>query len=193
MTQLDRLNRTVVTVLAVLLIASGAYGLLRSFNWGDVLGDGAPDDPFLLDSVRDFFGRNEWVWWLVALGALALAWLGWRWLRPQLLPTPSLSTLHLPSSDRSRTELPTAAVAEAVTRDLEEDPDITSARVRLVGTERSPELDVRVGVSERAAATAVRSRIETRVLPRARAALERDDLGASVRIRLGEPTARSVA
>lgn len=193
MNELDRLNRAVVTVLAVVLIAAGAYGVLRSFNWQDVLGEGAADDPFLLDSVRDFFSRNDWVWWLVALAALAIAYVGWRWLKLQLLPSPSVTTLRLPSGDHSRTDLPASAVAAAVARDLEGDPDITSARVRVVGTGQTPELDVRVGVSDRAAAPVVRSRIEATVLPRARAALERDDVRATVRIRLGDPTERALA
>jgi hypothetical protein len=190
---LDRLNRVVVSVLGAVLIAAGVYGLLRSFNWQDVLGRGAEDDPLLLDGVRNAFADNDWLWWLVALGALAVAWVGWKWLRLQLLPTPSLTTMHLPTVDRSRTELSAAAVAAAVERDLEADPDITSARVRVVGTDEAPELDLRVGASDRAAAPVVRSRIETTVLPRARAALERDDLTATVRIRLGDPSERVLA
>ena len=192
MNNLDRLNRVIVTVLAVLLIAGGAYGLVRSYNWEGVLGDGAERDPVLLDDVRRWFGDNDWVWWLVALGALLVAWIGWRWLRLQLLPSPSLSVLRMDSPQGGRTELATAAVAEAIERDLEDDPDVSSARVRVVGDEYAPVLDLRVGVSDRAAATEVRRRIEATVLPRARAALERDDIGALLRIRLGDPTARSL-
>jgi hypothetical protein len=191
--QLDRLNRVIVTVLGLLLVAAGGYGLVRSFNWQDVLGEGAEDDPFLLDGVREAFAENDWLWWLVAIGSLLVAWVGWRWLRLQLLPSPSVQTLHLPTSDRSRTELPAAALSEAVARDLEADPDITTARVRVVGSDESPELDVRVGVGDQAAAPDVRSRIESEVLPRARWALQREDLRATVRLRLGDPTERVVA
>lgn len=192
MNRLDRLNRVIVTVLAVLLIAGGAYGLLRSYNWSGVLGDGAESSPLLLDGVRRWFGDDDWVWWLVALGALLLAWVGWRWLRLQLLPSPSLSALRMASPQGGRTELPSSAVADAVARDLEDDPDVDSARVRVVGDEYMPVLDLRVAVTDRAGAPEVRRRIEATVLPRARAALERDDLGASLRIRLGDPTARSL-
>ena len=186
MNQLDRLNRAVVTVLGLLLVAAGGYGLLRSFNWQEVLGRGADQDPLLLDGVREAFNENDWLWWLIALVALGVAWIGWKWLRLQLLPSPSLSTLHLPSGDESRTELPASAFNEAITRDLENDPCITAARVRLVGSEDEPELDLRVGVADRAAATTVRSRIESDVLPRARWALQREDLRATVRFRLGD-------
>ena len=192
MSNLDRLNRAVVTLLAALLIAAGGYGPVRSTDPGDVVGNRDQDAPLLLESVRDFFAENRWVWWALAALSLLLAWLGWRWLKLQLTPTPSLTTLHIDPGEAGRTELPTAAVADAVARDLQDDPDIRSARVRMVGDVRSPGLDVRVGVADTAEPLEVRRRIETDILPRARQALERPDLYAVVRLRLGDPTARSL-
>jgi hypothetical protein len=189
MNKLDRLNRVVVTVLAVLLIAAGAYGLVRGFGG---LGEQQEADPLLTDEVRRFFSDNEWVWAVILVAALLVAWVGWRWLRLQLLPTPSLSSLVVTEEEGGRTELDSGAVADAVTRDLEADPDITSARVRVVGEPRAAGLDVRAAVAGGADPMAVRGRIEGPILGRARSALRRDDLPATVRLRLAAPAASRV-
>ena len=97
MNKLDRANRLVGTIVAVVLIAVGALGLLRSY--GIIFSDEAMDDPVLLRQVRDWVADNDaWFWWAAFLAALLLAYLGYRWLRVQLLPSPSLGELGLASS-----------------------------------------------------------------------------------------------
>lgn len=189
MNALDRANRIVGTVVALVLVVVGALGLLRSY--GIFFDDDAMDDPVLLRQVRDFVADNDaWFWWAALAVALVLAYVGWRWLRVQLLPSPSLSELTVASTEPGRTTLPARALADAVTRQVEEDPEVTGARVRLVGSERSPALDVRAAVADGADLEGVRHRVESEALGRARAAAERPDLTASVRYRLGDPTAR---
>lgn len=188
---LDRGNRVVGTVLAVVLIALGVLGLLRSYS---VLQDGTDDDPLLLRQLQDFVADTEpWFWVAAFVIALVLAWLGWRWLRAQLLPTSSLGQLTVAQGEEGRTTLVTSAVAAAVERDLEDDPDIASARVRVVGSERSPALDIRATVTDSAVPTEVRARIEQEVVGKARSALERPDLTATVRLKLGDPAPRAIA
>jgi hypothetical protein len=79
-----------------------------------------------------------------------------------------------------------------VTRDIEVDPDVNSARVRVVPVGDAMGLDVRAVVADHGDVHAVRRRIETVVLERARAALGRPDLTATLRLRLGDPGARTV-
>ena len=189
MNRLDRLNRTIVTVVALLLIGAGAYGLLRGFG---AFGDTQEAEPILTPEIRDFFADNEWIWGVILVVALLVAYVGWRWLKLQLLPSPSLSSLVITEGEGGRTDLTTSAVAEAVARDLEADPDISSARVRMTGDQHAAGLDVRAGVSSAADPAAVRRRIEGPILERARSALRRDDLGAAVRLRLGTTAARRV-
>jgi hypothetical protein len=187
--KLDRANRLVGTVVAVVLIVVGALGLLRSY--GVIFSDGAMDDPVLLRQVRDFVGDNDaWFWWAAFAVSLVLAYIGWRWLRVQLLPSPSLDDLPVAHADDGRTTLPTRALADAVTRQVEDDPEVTGARVRLVGSERSPALDLRAALADGADLEGVRHRVEGDAVGTARSALERDDLTARVRYRLGDPTAR---
>jgi hypothetical protein len=187
--KLDRFNRVVGTVVAVVLVAVGALGLLRSY--GILFDDDAMDDPVLLRQVRDWVADNDaWFWWAAFVAAMVLAWLGWRWLRLQLLPTPSMSELTVVATEAGRTRLPSRALADAVTRQLEDDPEVTGARVRLVGNEQAPELDVRAAVADGADLRDVRSRVEADAVGAARQALERPELTATVRYRLGDPTAR---
>jgi hypothetical protein len=187
--QLDRVNRVVGTVVALVLVVVGGLGLLRSY--GIIFDDEAMDDPVLLAQLRDWIADNDaWFWWAAFVVAIVLAVLGWRWLRVQLLPSPSLNDLILARTETGRTTLPTRALAEAVTRELEDDPEVTGARVRVVGSERSPALDVRASVADGADLEGVRHRVESDAVARTREALERPDLTASVRYRLGDPTAR---
>ncbi|MBA2625553.1 MAG: hypothetical protein H0U89_08110, partial [Acidimicrobiia bacterium] len=159
MNKLDRANRLVGTIVGALLLGLGILGLLRSYGIG--FGDEAQDDPVLLQQVRDFVSDNDgWFWWAALALAILLAYLGWRWLRVQLLPSPSLRELVVERQEDGRTKLPTTALADAVTRDLEDDPDLTSARVRVVGSERSPALDARASVADTAALEDVRARVE---------------------------------
>jgi hypothetical protein len=190
--KLDRANRLVGTIVAVVLIAVGGLGLLRSY--GIIFDDEAMDDPVLLQQVRDFVADNDaWFWWAAFVLALVLAYIGWRWLRVQLLPSPSLNQLTMAQTEAGRTTLPTSALADAVTRQLEDDPELTGARVRVVGSERSPALDVRASVADGADLEGVRRRVEGEAVGSTRGALERQDLTARVRYRLGDPTARVVS
>ena len=191
MKRLDLGNRAVVLVLAVVLLLLGGVGLARSY--GALDDEGGESDPLLLPEVQDFVADNDAWFWLVAFAvALLVAWLGWRWLRVQLLPTPSLGTLSVALTEDGHTTIPSRAVSAAVTRDLEDDPDVRSARVRIVGSQAAPALDVRASVADTAETGEVRDRVEERILGRARAALERSDLTATVRYRLGDPTERAV-
>ena len=69
---------------------------------------------------------------------------------------------------------------------------MASGRARLIGRPQAPTLEVQAEVAAGAEPAAVRAHVEGHVLPRARAALERPDLAAMVRLRLSEPGARSL-
>lgn len=191
MTQLDRLNRTVVSVLGAILLAIGAYGLLRGAG---AFGDGSAGDPLRTEGMADFVADNErWLWAAVAAVALLIALAALGWLRSQLTPSPSLGHLPVATGESAgKTTLDTSAVSAAVTRDIEADPDVNSARVRVVPVGGAMGLDVRAVVADHGDVHAVRKRIETVVLERARAALGRPDLTATLRLRLGDPGARTV-
>lgn len=189
MTQLDRLNRTVVTIIGSILLAVGAYGLLRGVG---VLGEDRADEALRTKGIADVVDER-WFWAVVAAVSLLIAFAAASWLKAQLTPSPSLGHLAVATGDGpGKTTLDTSAVNAAVTRDVEADPDVTSARVRVVPTGDAMGLDVRAVVADHGDVHAVRRRIETVVLDRARTALGRPDLTATLRLRLGDPGARTV-
>ena len=191
MNRLDALNRTILTIVALLLGAAGVYGLLRG---ADAFGERAADEPLLWDDLRRFVNDNAgWFWAVVAVGALVIAWLAWRWLRLQLLPTPSLDRLPVGDRHEGATTLSAAALSDAVRRDLESSPEVSSARVRVVGNPGRLVLDIRAAVVDGGDQDSVRRYIEDEVLPRAAQALEEPELGATVRLRLGDASHRLVA
>lgn len=188
MTRLDALNRAALTVVALVLAAAGVYGLLRG---AEAFGERAADEPVLWDDLRSFVDDNTgWFWLVAAVVALLIAWLAWRWLRVQVLPTPSLDHLPVGDRDRGTTTLPASAVSDAVRRDLEASPDVDTARVRLVGDAGHPVLDIRAAVAAGGDQAEARRYIEDEVLSRAAGALDEPDLSAIVRLRLGEATRR---
>lgn len=191
MKRLDALNRSALTIVALVLGAAGVYGLLRG---AEVFGERPADEPLLWDDLRRFVNDNAgWFWAVAAAVALIIAWLAWRWLRVQFLPTPSLDRLPVGDRQEGTTTLSASAVTDAVRREAESSPDIDSARVRLVGDPDQLQLDIRATLAAGGDQDAARRYIEDEVLPRTADALEAPNLGATVRLRLGEAAQRAVA
>ncbi len=188
MSDLDRRNRLVASVVGVVLVAAGAYGLARSVG---ALGD---DAPVLGDDLRRLAADNAgWFWGIATFLALVVAWLGWRWLRLQLLSaSPPLRQVQVADGEGGRTSLEARAVADAVARDLQAGPGVVGARVRVHGHQRTPALDLRADVAAGSAPDAVRRHVDEFIVPRVRAALERDDVPVTVRLRLGDPGTRTL-
>ncbi len=179
----DALNRTVFTLLGILLIAAGAYGLARGYG---AFGGTQAQEPLLTGGITGFFGRiDDWFWPLVALVALILAYLAYRWLKAQLTPTPSVSELDLTRNpDEGRTTLRAHGLTSALSDDLQRDPAVHSARVRMLEDGTRPEVDVDVDVSEDAGLSEVRRRMESGALARFSSALETDSVTGHFRIGL---------
>ena len=185
----DRLNATILSLLALLLLGVGAYGLARGYG---AFGDGQADDAILGDDVRDFVSRNaNWFWPLAAVLSLLLAWLGLRWLLAQL-STPTVSRLPVRSDGLGHTELVATGATAALARDIEDYPGVQAARVRMVSDHPSPEVEITVDVHDDADVPSVRRRIEEHALARFRAALELQELRALVHVRLAERAGRTV-
>ena len=185
----DGLNRTVLTLLALLLLGAGAYGLARGYG---AFGDDQADDPVLTSDVRDFVSDNgDWFWPLAAVLSLLVAWLGLRWLLAQIA-APAVHHLPVRSEGPGHTELQAAGAASALADDIETYPAVRGARARIVSDHPSPEVEITVDVHDDADVPAVRRRIEEHALPRFRGALEVQELRARIHVRLAEPAGRTV-
>ena len=188
MRSLDRANRLIASLLGLGLLAGGGYGLARSVG---VLGDAS--EPVLAASLRRGLVDNAGLAGGAAtFVALVVAWAGWRWLGAQLHPAPSLGEVRLAEGEGGRTELEARAVAEAVVRDLEAQPGVASARVRVVGRPDAPAVDLHAALADGADLLDVRRRVDEVVVERLRRALERPQLPVTVRYRPAEPAGRSL-
>ncbi|MDQ3783750.1 MAG: alkaline shock response membrane anchor protein AmaP [Actinomycetota bacterium] len=179
----DALNRTVFTLLGIILIAAGAYGVARGYG---AFGSTQAQEPLLTGGITGFFGRiDDWFWPLVALVALILAYLAYRWLKAQLTPTPSVSELDLTRDPAGgRTTLRASGLSSALSDDIERDPGVRSARVRMLEDGSRPEVDVDVDVMDDASLSEVRRRIESGALARFSSALETDSVAGHLRVGL---------
>ena len=189
---LDSVNRLVGSVLGVLLVVVGGFGLARSLG-----GFGADAGAGLLvpqDLRAEMVVYAGWVAGGAAFVALLVAWMGWRWLRLQLVPTPPMRRVTVGTShgQGGSTSVDAGALAEAVTRDLAESDHVASARSRVVGQDGAPALALTAEVAVGGDPQAVRTHVAEHVLPRARAALGRDDLAAHLHLRLSDPKVRSL-
>ncbi len=189
MSRLDRWNRLVASALGLALVGAGCYGLARSTGVG-----GNRHDPVLTAMLRREVVDNAGVvGGALTFLALVVAWAGWRWLRAQLLPAPSLGAVHLSDGEGGHTWLDAKALAEAVTRDLQAQPGVAAGRTRVLGHPRAPAVDLHADLSADADLDDVRRQVDDVVVARLRGALERPDLPATVRYGFGTSVGRGLS
>lgn len=185
----DRLNRAILTILGLVLLGLGAYGLARGYG---AFGDARAADSVLGDDVRDFVSRNaNWFWPAAAVVALLVAWLGLRWLVAQLT-TPTVHRLPVRADGPGHTELLASGATSALAGDIEGYDSVRAARVRMVSDHPVPEVEITVDVHEDADVSALRRRIAEHALLRFRSALELQELRSQVHVRLAERAGRTV-
>jgi hypothetical protein len=122
---------------------------------------------------------------VVALGGLVLAYLGYRWLRAQIPRRQPAGDLELGDEEQPDwLVLESGALARALESDLAAERGIGSASAQIVAGPPSPELRLRVEVSDRLDVPDLRRRLEDHVLPRLCRALEVEHVRAHVRVDL---------
>ena len=180
----ERLNRTLLTIVGLCLLAAGVYTLLRS--WG-ALGDTGAEDPLFTGPARDWVQRNEDWFWPVAAGVSTfIGFLGFRWLLAQLrTDRPGNSDLAW-STPTGHTRIRASAIADAVAEDVESGPDVEKATVRMVGDEQHPELHLYVDARDDASLADLRARLESYAIPRICTAIDQADVAAHARFRFVE-------
>ncbi len=187
-TALDSANRVAASVLGLVLVGAGGYGLVRSLG---AVGAAAAAQPVMVQELRaDIVEYAGWVGGVATFVALLVAWLGWRWLRLQLVPSSPMRRVPVAGGQGGGTSVDAGALAEAVTRDMVAHDHVASGQTRVVGVGGAPELALTAEVAVDGDARAVRAHVADHVLPRARAALDRDDLTAHLRLRLADPAGR---
>jgi hypothetical protein len=166
----DRTNRTILLLLAVLLIAAGLGAGAASTG---AFGTATRHSPLTANPAGDFIGaQGDWLWPVTALAAAIVALLALRWLLALLFSTDRSGDLLIhPDGSAGRTTLATGALTEAVVEEIESYRGVNSARARLLGEPEDPELVITATLEETADLVALRQRIETRALTHARTAI----------------------
>lgn len=186
----DRLNRTLLSLLGVLLVGLGAFGLLRGAGAFGGEGADAIVSPWLRAEARE---RQVWLVPLVAAGAIVLLWLGLSWLLAQLPRTPRVHQVTLGRTEHATVVAVRAvALAEALAADVRRVEGVTEANARVV-REQPLTIDLDVGLEEGTDLTAVSRAIADRPKRRLLQALEVPDVDLRAKLRLSRPSSRRVA
>ncbi len=185
----DRANRSVLTLLGLLLTAASALGLALSYG---TFGLQRARRQVLTPAVRDFAHANHgWFWPAIAVLAGVLALLALRWLLGQL-GSDRVGELSLESDTRAgATTLQAGAVTSAVTEEVASYRGVRRASARLIGHPAAPDLILTVTADERTDLGALRTRIEQQTIAHARQATGQD-LPVQLQLRLSPATGRQL-
>lgn len=175
--RVNGLNRTVLTLLGLLLLVAGGLGLAYSFG---AFGQG--ERPLLPQGMRDVASDQPWFWWAVAGACLLVALLALRWLVAQLA-TDRVGRLDLTTDDRDGlTTVHGGALTDAVQSETEQLRGVVGASAHL-RDRRGRRLVLGVDLAEYADIAEVRSAVEDRVVAHARQAVDDPDLLVDVELR----------
>lgn len=181
-------ERTVISLLGLLLVAGGVIALLVGF---EVLGTPRAQrpvlDPLAVQTLRAYPLASRIV--AIAVGLLLLL-LGLLWafrsLRPERRPD-----LLLEADDDSSVRVTSSAATGAVTADAEQLAGVGRAKARLVGTAAHPALRLTLWLTDGADVRDVWREVEDTVLSRARRALGVDTLPTAIRLELDSSSGKS--
>ncbi|MGH3403749.1 MAG: alkaline shock response membrane anchor protein AmaP [Streptosporangiaceae bacterium] len=171
----ERTNRAMLLLTALILIATGLGAGAASLG---VFGTSTQHSRLIANPVGHFIGASgAWLWPVAAAAAAILVVLALRWLLALLFSTDRAGDLPIASPDGTgRTTLAARALTDAVAEEVESYLGVDSARARLIGNGRDPELVVTAALQQTADLVAVRQRIETGALTHARSALGNQSL-----------------
>lgn len=184
----SRVNRTALTVLGLLLLAVGVLGVVLSSGG---FGERRAASAVVPQDLREVAADSWWFWPALAVVALIIAYLGWRWLTAQVR-TDRLRQLDLTGNPREgTTTIDTSAITRALADEVDDLPGVSGAAAHLRG-HGAPRMDLVVDLTRRADVALVRKRLETEVVPRLRQALDDPDLPVAIQLRPGKNTSRDL-
>lgn len=164
-----RLNRTLLAVLGVVLLAVGGFGLAAGLGFVP----GADPTVPLLPAGITF---PPWVPWVAAAVAVVVGLACLRWLLAQTMRRARTGTWSLHSGDTGSTRVDADVAAHAVEADIEAYPGVRSVTATLAGHRSAPSLQLEITTEEHTPVGALRDRIGLHALPRLRQSMELDEI-----------------
>lgn len=170
------LNRTVLFVAGIVLLAGGAFELTTAYGLLHLV----PRD----QSLRFLNGRPyHWTYYVAVVVAVVVGLLALRWLAAQTRRRPRTRRWRIGGdSERGVSTMDADTAAAPLTADLQSYPGVRAAVSSLAGPRHNPRLHVRLRTEYDADLTELRRRIHGHALPRLCAALELDTLPTTVHI-----------
>lgn len=176
-----RVDRTVTALLGMLAIAAGAAALLVGAGvFGPDRARRSVIDPKLLTQIEQ--NRELTLGLAIGLGVV-LALLGSWWALREVLPE-RRPDVALESSPSRQVTITAGALSSAIREDAGSIVGVARTRVRMVGNADCPGLRLTLWLNEGADVRGVWTELDSRVLARARHALDVDVLPAAIRIEL---------
>jgi hypothetical protein len=178
-----RLNRTVLTLLGLLLLLAGAFVLLVGSSAATALPVAA--DARLLPVHSDV---PTWLPWAGAAAAVVVGLAALAWLVAQAVRVPPGANWQFADDPRTGvTLLNTATAAAPLAEEISTYPGVRAVTARLAGAHQRPVLHIRITVDDRASISDLRHRIDEVAIPRLVGALDLPALDADLILR---PTGR---
>jgi hypothetical protein len=170
----DRTNRVVLIVFGVLIFAAGAAAMAASVG---VFGHGLSHHTLLANRVGSYVGQHGWIWPAAAGVCLLIGLVVLRWVAALLLATDRAGDIDLAArGDQGTTIIRPAALIGALAGEISSYHGVDTAKGRLIGDGRDPELVLTVTTATSADLAALRRRIETEAIAHARQALGQPSL-----------------
>ncbi|AIG75254.1 Conserved putative membrane protein [Amycolatopsis japonica] len=170
-----RLNRTLLVLTGLVLIAGGGFAVGTHFGRIPVLDPGTT-------LVPGTAMPPAWVWYAVAGGAVLLGLLALRWLIAQPVRKPKSHTWRF-EQDTGRTALAASTAVDPFTAEVATYSGVHAAHATLGGTQDAPVLAVVLSAEQDGDLAAIRERITEEGLPRLRQALDLDELPMTIEFR----------
>lgn len=177
----DRINRQILTVLALLVAVGAGLGLVAGYGlFGDV-----EDHPVIsrntIDAVDDF---TVWLWIAIGLLMLLVAVLALRWILSQVNPIPAEKDIPVDSGEAGEpVKVSARAATDALAEEVRSIDGVDKAGARMRSGDSPRTIDLWVEVADGYPIAPVRAAIADQCLPRLVHALGTSDIETSIEFR----------
>ena len=171
----DRTNRFALTLFGLLVLLVGAASLTASAGG---FGTAFSTRGLFANRASSYIGQHGiWLWAAAAFVCLLIALAALRWILALLVSTDRAGDITVPGSkEQGTTILQPVALTGALTREIGSYHGIDTAKGRIIGDGRDPQIVLTVTASQTADLPALHRRLETEALAHARQALGKTDL-----------------